>query len=144
MNKKLIAIFVLGFAILGTHAVAASHGSDGTVKDKNTHLVWQQETSDALSWADAKTYCDNLVFARKNDWRLPSQNELNTIVDYGRSPAASLLFSFKIDPVSGYSYSWSSTPSIANDSRAFATEFITAGTATYFKGETLYARCVRR
>ncbi len=125
------------------NAVYASHGSDGTVKDKNTRLVWQQDTSDALSWADAKSYCDGLVLARKDDWRLSTANELTTIIDYTRSPAASPLFIFKPFDPGANSFTWTSTQSIHNDSRAYAVEFATAGMATYFKGETLYARCVR-
>lgn len=134
---------MLAFAILGTHVVAASLSNDGTVRDDKTHLVWQQDTSDAMSWSDAVSYCDNLVLARKNDWRLPTIYELNSIIDYSKSPSASPLFSFKPYDVGSNSWSWSSTLVFDNVSRAWGVDFVSAKTGNAFVGETLYARCVR-
>ncbi len=89
---------------------------DGTVTDTCTGLLWQQDTADvnedgqivplddALIWCDALAYCENLSFARHNDWRLPNVRELQSIVDYGR-------FNQAIDPKFGAlsEFYWSST-----------------------------------
>lgn len=58
---------------------------DSTVTDNNTELMWQQvPISDKLSWEDAKEYCENLVFAGYDDWRLPNIKELFSLNDFGK------------------------------------------------------------
>ncbi len=60
---------------------------DGTVSDLATGLMWQQ-TDDEISkdWEEALNYAENLNLANYNDWRLPNAKELQSIVDYSRSP----------------------------------------------------------
>ena len=69
---------------------------DGTISDLATGLMWMTGDSgwfnagDAangtLNWEDALSWCEGLKFAGKSDWRLPSTKELQSIVDYTRSP----------------------------------------------------------
>ena len=69
---------------------------DGTVIDHASGLVWQQEDSGALAagdigngtmdWAAALTHCEALELGGHGDWRLPNAKELQSIVDYTRSP----------------------------------------------------------
>ncbi len=55
---------------------------NGTVTDLATGLVWQQgETDEYVSWTDALAYCEDLVLADEDDWRLPNIRELYTLVD---------------------------------------------------------------
>ncbi len=88
---------------------------DGTVTDKFTNLMWQQEvedlnppknitSKDCMNWKEALQYCENLNLAGYNDWKLPNVSELFTLVNYGLSTPA-------IDPVfeSGNWHYWSST-----------------------------------
>ena len=71
---------------------------DGTVTDLATGLVWQQSDSGAgMSWEEALAYAEDLELAGSDDWRLPNAKELQSIVDYGRSPDTS--GSAAIDPV---------------------------------------------
>lgn len=75
--------------------------SDGTVTDRATGLMWEKGDSGkgmnwqaALAWAaqkNAKNYLGH------NDWRLPNAKELQSIVDYSRSPSTTS--SAAIDPV---------------------------------------------
>ena len=60
---------------------------DGTISDLATGLMWQQ-TDDGTSknWEEALNYAENLELANYNDWRLPNAKELQSIVDYLRSP----------------------------------------------------------
>ena len=88
---------------------------DGTVTDNCTGLMWQQDTADVngdgmqdgfdvMSWNAAITYAANLNFAGHDDWRLPTVQELQTIVDYARrGPAIDPVFSAESD------FYWSST-----------------------------------
>lgn len=57
---------------------------NGTITDNVTGLVWQKQ-DDATNriWDAANTYCTNLVLAGPG-WRLPTDFELMTIVDYGK------------------------------------------------------------
>ena len=57
---------------------------DQTVTDLSTGLMWQQDMQTFMSWVDAIAYCEELTLAGYNDWRLPSINELQSIVDYNR------------------------------------------------------------
>ncbi len=56
---------------------------DGTVTDNNTGLMWQEvPSSDNFSWDDAVSYCDDLVLAGNDDWRMPTLKELFSISDF--------------------------------------------------------------
>jgi hypothetical protein len=71
---------------------------DGTVTDLATGLMWMQDDSGAgYNWEDALGYAENLSFAGYDDWRLPNAKELQSIVDYTRSPSTT--GSAAIDPV---------------------------------------------
>ncbi len=66
------------------------HG-DGRVTDRATGLMWTRDDSgtglnwsNALAWVQARNAANHLGH---NDWRLPDAKELQTLVDYTRSPA---------------------------------------------------------
>jgi len=74
---------------------------DGTITDTATGLMWSQQDSgegmnweDALSWVQQKSEENYLGY---NDWRLPNAKELQSIVDYTRSPRTTN--SAAIDPI---------------------------------------------
>jgi hypothetical protein len=76
------------------------HG-DGTVTDQATWLMWTRDDSaaglnwsNALAWAEAKNAAHHLGY---RDWRLPDAKELQSLVDYTRSPATTA--SAAMDPV---------------------------------------------
>jgi Protein of unknown function (DUF1566) len=49
--------------------------------DKYTHLTWQKSPNcDSHKWTDAKDYCVALTMAGHNDWRLPTEQELKTML----------------------------------------------------------------
>jgi len=80
---------------------------DGTVSDRATGLVWMKADSGALragrngdgkmNWQEALEWADNLEYAGYSDWRLPNAKELQSIVDYTRSPDATQ--SAALDPI---------------------------------------------
>lgn len=60
---------------------------DGTISDYATGLMWQKaDDSVSRDWNEALLYAENLKLAEYSDWRLPNAKELQSIVDYTRSP----------------------------------------------------------
>jgi hypothetical protein len=54
---------------------------EGGKLDPLTNLCWQNPPStDAFTWADAVTYCDNLFLGSHDDWRLPMIQELISLL----------------------------------------------------------------
>jgi len=93
---------------------------DGTVIDSNTGLMWQQADSvTGLNWEDALAYAEGLTLAGHDDWRLPNAKELQTILDYTRSPdtsgSAAIDPIFSVTPIvdegggTNYPFYWTST-----------------------------------
>ncbi len=71
---------------------------DGTISDLATGLMWMKEDSKrGMTWQEALHYADTLSYAGYTDWRLPDAKELQSIVDYTRSPGTT--HSAAIDPL---------------------------------------------
>ncbi len=74
---------------------------DGTITDRATGLMWSKTDSGrGMNWQDALAWVQKQNAAKllgHDDWRLPSVKELQSIVDYSRSPDTSR--SPAIDPV---------------------------------------------
>lgn len=74
---------------------------DGTVTDAATGLMWTQDDSGVgMDWQDALAYAQQKnaeSYLGHDDWRLPNAKELQSIVDYTRSPDTTN--SAAIDPV---------------------------------------------
>ena len=81
-------MYVRGNAGYATNSFADN--GDGTVTDTATGLMWQQaDDGVARDWGEALAYAEDLTLAGHGDWRLPNAKELQSIVDYSRSPGAS-------------------------------------------------------
>jgi len=71
---------------------------DATITDNATGLMWMQDDNgEGILWEDALSYAENFEAAGYTDWRLPDAKELQSIVDYSRSPATT--GSAAIDPI---------------------------------------------
>ncbi len=76
--------------------VAYIDNGDGTVTDNATGLMWEQKTADGgpqdteitYTWKDALAYCESLLLAGYNDWRLPNTKELERVIDLGADDPA--------------------------------------------------------
>jgi len=95
-NDKLLllvlAIFVVGFCwACDEDDDKTITKTDGDLDQDNVQesvwcdppnlLCWQNPSApDKLNWDAAKSYCENLVWANHNDWRLPTIDELRTLV----------------------------------------------------------------
>ncbi len=85
----------------GVSAVHIRDNKLDIVTDMNTKLVWQDNNdthSVTRNKANAKSYCEDLTHAGTSDWRLPSREELISIVDYTKSyPSIDSSFKFVVD-----------------------------------------------
>ena len=102
---------------------------DGTITDRATGLTWTKldsghlkagENQDGkLNWEQALRWAEDLQYAGHSDWRLPNIKELQSIVDYTRSPdtteSAAIDPIFSVTPIRdalgevNYPFYWSST-----------------------------------
>ena len=52
-----------------------------TVVDESTGIMWQgRPAEDWILWADAVDRCEDLILEGYSDWRLPTINELRTLI----------------------------------------------------------------
>lgn len=100
---------------------------DLTITDNATNLMWAQDDSggdapEGFNWVDALAYVEaknDANYLGYNDWRLPSVKELQSIVDYDRSPdttnSAAIDPLFNTTPIineageTDYAFYWSGT-----------------------------------
>jgi len=131
-DRQYYAMFVAGNPDYGVNDF--QDGSDGTITDRATSFMWTQTDSglrmnwqEALAYAQTKNSQSHLGY---DDWRLPNAKELQSLVDYSRSPDAT--GSPAIDPLfqlsatdqsaaafdeSGdYGYDWTGTTFLELDS----------------------------
>lgn len=48
--------------------------------DPQTGLMWQNGSDPSDTWAEAVDYCENLVWEDYDDWRMPTVDELRTLL----------------------------------------------------------------
>ncbi|MBW2258223.1 MAG: DUF1566 domain-containing protein [Deltaproteobacteria bacterium] len=119
---------------------------DDTVTDHATGLTWlQSDSTVTMDWVAALSWCEGLDRAGHDDWRLPDAKELQSIVDYGRSPDTT--GSPAIDPVfqstaitdeagdENFGWYWTSTTHLDGMVPAAGAAYITFGEALgYMQG----------
>lgn len=95
-QKKYYIRYVRGNTKYGVNEFADN--GDGTITDNATGLMWMKDDNGtAVSWESALSYAEGFEYAGQSDWRLPNAKELQSIIDYTRSPA--ITNSAAIDPV---------------------------------------------
>jgi hypothetical protein len=144
---------------------------NGTVTDNNTGLMWQKCSAGQTDFTDcsggaAATYnwyratgtsdptynpsggtniCGSLNtsnFGGHSDWRLPAEQELQTIVDYSiQSPSPTIKASYFPNTIA--SHYWSSTTDAGNSDYAWRVLFYDGNVAYSVKNNVYYVRCVR-
>ena len=78
---------------------------DSTVSDLTTGLMWQQaESGHGMDWKAAWLQSEILTLARHADWRMPSDKELQSIVECRRAKACTDDFEMdsKIGPMRAF------------------------------------------
>jgi len=139
------AIHVRGNTDYGTNDFTDE--GDGTVSDGATELMWMQDDNgEGVDWEDALALCDGSGHAGYDDWRLPSAKELQSLVDYSRSP--DVTGSAAMDPIfscssitneagdADFPFYWSSTTHAASNGTGGAAAYVSFGRALgYFMGQ---------
>jgi len=151
--KVFLVQCVRGNANYGANGFVAN--GDGTVTDSATGLMWAQADSgaamnwqNALAWVQAQNAANYLGH---DDWRLPDAKELQSLVDYTRSPDTS--GSAAIDPLfrvtaitneagaADYPFYWASTTHAAFDGSGAAGVYVAFGRAGGWMKATPGATC---
>ncbi len=85
-QKKYYVQYVRGNTAYGSNNF--TDNGDGTITDSATGLMWMQnDNGSAVLWENALSYAENFTYAGFSDWRLPDAKELQSILDYTRSPS---------------------------------------------------------
>ncbi|MDQ1340909.1 MAG: hypothetical protein QG567_2067 [Campylobacterota bacterium] len=112
------------------------------VFDNQTNLSWQDNRDAKIttrSFKEAISWCEEFAFAGYDDWRLPSVDELFTIVDkIKQKPAIKDGFKYIIS-----SYYWTSTEHEKNTGRSWFVSFDNGYRYSYHQKRKFFIRCVR-
>ena len=116
-------------------------GTPGVVKDNVTGLTWQEPINTAqMTWSQARAYCSSLSLAGAGTWRLPSEIELYSLVDFTVASGATIDGAFPSTPANWF---WSSSPVAGSSSNAWNVNFVSGLTHVNDVGNTNQVRCVR-
>ncbi|MDF7824957.1 DUF1566 domain-containing protein [Pontiellaceae bacterium B12227] len=131
-KKTFYVLYVRGASDYGVNKF--KNNGDGTITDEATGLTWMKaDSGKGLDWPSALEYAEGMEFAGHSDWRLPNAKELQSIIDYTRSPDTT--DSAAIDPVfqcseitneggkKDYAHYWSSSTHIGSRSTDTAVYF---------------------
>lgn len=113
---------------------------DGTIRDTKLRLMWQKDGSETtMDFEDAQKYCKNSRIGNYKDWRLPTREELELILDPTKyDPAINPIFNSKS------SYYWSSTPFADDTGNVWVVGFNYGSVSWDDKDYNNYVRPVRQ
>ena len=138
---KIILLIMIGLSLVQAEFLR----ENDVVLDTQTKLMWQDnEIGTKVNWEAAIQRCEDLSLARHEDWRLPSINELRSIIDISKTSPA-LVDAFT---KSSSSYYWSSSTYEDSKSDAWGVNFYSGDVDSRYmgngdKGDFNYVRCVR-
>jgi hypothetical protein len=130
----------------GSYTVLTVCGDD-VVVDGRTKLMWARQEEPAAQWAPAIAACKASRRAGFSDWRLPSRQELVSLVAYTKA-SAPLIDTTKFQGVGGAAPTagpmWSSSPYALSAGYAWCVGGFNGGDAySYGPGSLNGVRCVR-
>lgn len=132
---RLLVIFFMFFSFL--------FAENTMVKDPGTNLIWEDtpHVKEAkITQVKALKYCEDLKLGTFDDWRLPTIEELLSIIDYKRiSPAILKEFSY----IEKESFYWSKTLVADSDDEFWGINFKRGASSRASEYYDRYARCVR-
>lgn len=118
---------------------------DNTVTDSKTGLIWIKDHDKVngfekcMTWDEAIEACKNLDYAGHKDWRLPTREELESILDLTKhEPAADPIFKAHTDD-----WYWTSTPCAWSGGLVWCVAFDVGSVTSCSKGGSSYVRPVR-
>jgi hypothetical protein len=147
-------------AVYHINPMSFTDNGDGTVTDNNTGLMWQQQENPAsYNWYQATgTYdgtsnnttppvnvCGTLNLPSTTsytDWRLPTEKELMSIVDYS-IPYSGPTLNTNYFPNAHSDFYWAISPVANNNGNAWSVDFGFGDVGYAAETTTYYVRCVR-
>ncbi len=121
-------------------SIILQSNTTNTVKDIYRGYIWQKSEDGVVrTWDAAKSYCDALALDGYSDWRIPTIQEIQTIIDYSAyNPALST------EVLQGRPYYyWSGSTFTVNTDGAWFVYFNNGYTNADWKSGPRYVRCVR-
>ena len=120
-------------------AIEQSTVNAATWVDPQTDLEWQIESPGWMSWHEAQAYVLKLSMNDKDDWRIPTVSELESLLDRSKyRPVIREEVPFQ----DTLSY-WSSTTFGPDKNNAWIVMFDGAYVLSYYKTNKYCIRCVR-
>ncbi|QSZ42045.1 DUF1566 domain-containing protein [Sulfurimonas aquatica] len=134
MKLHLIAATLLLFSTLNARDV---------VLDTSTSLLWQDAPDNAdlsITYYEAEEYCAKLKIDQYQNFRIPTLNELQSLVDYTK---------YKPAIISGFNYTedgtyWTTTPFADDSSETWTISFSKGERNVKGKHYSRYVRCVQK
>lgn len=121
------------------------------VLDKETGLIWEkapdsESDADRKAWHAAQVHCNQRIVGNRKGWRLPTVQELTSLVDPSVSPSPTLPAGHPFSNVQSYAY-WSATTHADESGAAWFVHFDGSVSPTVFvvvkTFDQLFAWCVR-
>ena len=127
---------------------------DGSIHDKDNEYTWYDSNpqtnggsagiaGDGTDTEDFINALNSENFGGYSDWRLPTREELRSIVDYGKYIPAINTGYFPNTGSSSYWSYWSSTPLAGSTGDAWYVYFAYGDDNNSYKSSSYYARAVR-
>ncbi len=152
-DKTFFVQCVRGNASYGVNAFVDN--GDQTVTDGATGLMWtRSDSGSAMNWQDALTWVqtkNSANYLGYSDWRLPNAKELQSILDYTRSPDTTQ--SAALDPIfdatsflneggqADWPWYWASTTHAAYNGAAASAVYLAFGRAVGWQKSPPTAAC---
>jgi len=112
-----------------------------TATDKETGLMWQRNTLSSYGFDGAKAHCEGLSIGGFTGWRLPTLQELLTLIDESQTKEPAIdSAAFTDTPPIGF---WSSTVYAADPAQVWYVSFYGGLTSLGSKNGSYLVRCVR-
>lgn len=126
-----------------TRFIVLTNMNSEAVLDRETGLVWEQTPStSSFNWIIASLHCVDLSLGGRTGWRLPTIQELLSLVDRSVSPGPTLPSSHPFTNVQSSPF-WSATTSASVATNAWGVRFGYGDVFNGSKSDTALAWCVR-
>ncbi len=141
-KRSLFFVFIVLFVSIPLLAHGLGHFNnkgDGTVIDLDGKKMWQSDYTEGKAWRSAMAYCENLDLNGFDNWRLPTIDELETIVDRDKTNPSidTRLFRSASAPY------WSQSSFDDTSDEAWVVFFDSGLSGFGIKGRNHCVRCVR-
>lgn len=113
--------------------IVLTNWGNAAVLDRETGLVWERSPSGSFVWQQAQMHCNILNVANRKGWRLPTIQELASLVDPSvPSPGPTLPAGHPFSNVQSSVY-WSATTAASDTAAAWAVAFFNGDVSYYDK-----------